>query len=143
MMNNRINVLLWIGLLGTLAFGIRFTTDVYRVVWGDHSIWWTPQEMRLPIDETRNNFEMYIGGKLLQRHLSEGTLFSVDKHGEQYRIVSKDISVRLNNWDKVKALILRNASIGGFALGVTITLFLIGLIKVTIQKKKPCKKPAG
>jgi len=137
-MNKRINPLLWIGVIGMLTIGTSFVTDVYRAFWGEDRIWWTPQTLRLPIEETRNHFELYIGGQSLQKHLSEGTFFSVDKKGEQYRIVSKDISVRLNNWDKVKASILTNTTMSGFAFGVSVTLFMIGLIQVFVQKKKSC-----
>lgn len=137
-MNKRINPLLWIGVIGMLTIGTSFFIDVYRAFWGEDRIWWTPQAMRLPIEETRNHFELYIAGESLRKHLSEGTLFSVGKKGEQYRIVSKDISVRLNNWDKIKASILTNTTMSGFASGVSITLFGIGLIQVLAQKKKSC-----
>lgn len=137
-MNKRINALLLIGLIGTLTIGTSFVVDVYRAFWGENRIWWTPQALRLPIEETRNHFELYIAGESLRKHLSEGTLFSVDEKGEQYRIVSKDISVRLNNWDKVKASILTNTTMSGFGFGVAITLLVIGLIQVLAKKKKSC-----
>jgi hypothetical protein len=137
-MNKRINPLLWIGVIGMLTIGTSFFIDVYRAFWGEDRIWWTPQAMRLPIEETKNHFELYIGGESLRKHLSEGTLFSVAKNGEQYRIVPKDISVRLNNWDKAKASILTNTTMSGFAFGVSITLLVIGLIQVLAQKKKSC-----
>jgi len=93
--------------------------------------------MRLAIDETWNNFELYIGGEPLQKHLSEGTLFFMGKNGEQYRIASKDISVRLNNWDRIKASILTNATMNSFVFGMAVTLLMIGLIQAFSQKKKP------
>jgi hypothetical protein len=129
MANKRINPILWIGLIGTLTIGTSFITDAYRAFRGDHRIWWTPHAMMLPVEETRGNFEIYIGGKPLQKHLSDGTLFSVDKNGKQYPIVSKDIAVRLNNWDKIKASILGHTTMSGFAFGVAITLLVIGLIQ--------------
>ena len=134
-MNKRISPLLWIGLIGMLTIGTSFVTDVYRAFWGEDRIWWTPQAMSLPIEETRNQFELYIAGEPLRKHLSEGTLFSADKKGEQYRVVPKDISVRLNNWDKVKASILTHTTISGFGFGVSITLLVIGLIQVLAKKR--------
>ena len=136
MTSRRINPLLWIGLIGTLTIGTSFLTDVYRAFRADDSIWWTPQAMRLPVEETRENFELYIGGEPLRKHLSDATLFSVDKNGKQYPIVSKDITVRLNNWDKIKASILMHTTMSGFAFGVAITLLVIGLIEVFHHRKK-------
>lgn len=136
MTSRRINPLLWIGLIGTLTIGTSYITDVYRAFWGDQSIWWTPQVMRLPVEDTRDNFELYIGGEPLRKHLSNSTLFAVDKNGKQYPIVSKDITVRLNNWDKIKASILRHTTMSGFAFGVAITLLVIGLIQVFHHAKK-------
>jgi hypothetical protein len=136
MENKRINPILWIGLIGTLTIGTSFIADAYRAFWGDQSIWWTPLAMTLPVEETRDNFELYIGGKPLRKHLSDGTLFSVDNNGKQYSIVSKDITVRLNNWDKIKASILGHTTMSGFAFGVAITLLVIGLIQIFHHGKK-------
>ena len=136
MANKRINPILWIGLTGTLIIGALFITDVYQAFWGDHSIWWTHQGMRLPIEETKDNFELYIAGEPLRKHISGGTLFFVDKNGNQYPIVSKDITVRLNNWDKIKTSILTSTTMSGFAFGVVITLLVIGLIQFLPHGKK-------
>lgn len=136
MTNRGINALLWIGLIGILVIGTSFVTDVYRAFWEDHSIWWTPVAMRVPIEKTKGNFELYIGGEPLQKHLSNGTLFSVDKNGTRYPVVSKDITVRLNNWDEVRASILTHTTMSGFASGVALTLFVIGLIQAFQHRKK-------
>jgi len=136
MINNQINTILWIGLIGTLLIGTGFITDVYRVFWGDQNIWWTNQTMRLPIDETRDNFELYLGGEPLAKHLSKGTLYSIDKSGKPSPIVFKDITVRLNNWNKVRASILTHTIISGFAFGVASTLLIIGLIQFFQHGKK-------
>ena len=133
----KINSLLWIGILGSLIIGSSFFTNVYHAFWAEQNIWWTPQTMRLPIEETRDNFELYIGGKLLQKHLSDGTLFSMDKNGAQYRVVSKDISARLNNWNKTKASLLTNATISSFLFGVSLTLLIIGLIQMFMGRDAP------
>ena len=130
MTNKRINVLLWIGLTGTLIIGTSLFVDMYRVAWADHALWWTHQDMRLPLNKTNDNFELYIGGKLLQKHISEKTLFSVDKNLRQYPIASEDITVRINNWDKIKSSILTRATLSAFGFGVAIALLLLGLFEI-------------
>jgi hypothetical protein len=134
MKDRKINSLVWVGLLGTFIIGSSLFTDVYRAFRAEQNIWWTPQTMRLTPEETRDHIELYIGGKLLQKHLSDGTLFSVDKNGEQYRLVSKDVSARMNNWNKMKASLLANTTASGFLFGVSLTLLITGLIQV-FQKK--------
>ncbi|MGV8073614.1 MAG: hypothetical protein AB2L11_03490 [Syntrophobacteraceae bacterium] len=136
MMSKRVNALLWIGITGMLIIGTSFVADVHRAFRGDNTIWWTHQAMRVPVEKTRDNFELYIVGKPLQKHLSEKTLFSVDKNGKQYLIVSEDITVRLNNWDKVKSSILTTTTMTGFAFGVSITLFVMGLFQYFTYDKK-------
>jgi len=137
MMNKRINALLWIGIVGTLLIGTSLFTDVYRAFWGDHTIWWTHQSMRIPLEETKDNVELYVGGEPLRKHLSDGALFSLDKNGKQYPVVSKDVTVRLNNWEKVRASILKRTTMSGFAFGVVMTLLVIGLIQIFQQRKVP------
>jgi hypothetical protein len=137
MKNFRNNSLLWMGLMGSLIFGTTFFDNVYQAFRGDQTIWWTPQAMRLPIEETKDNFDLYIGGVSLQKHLSDKTLFSVDRNGKQYPVVSKDVTVRLNNWDKTQSSILTITTMSGFTLGVSIALLVIGVIQAFHQGKKP------
>ncbi|HQN17611.1 MAG TPA: hypothetical protein PKV86_00665 [Syntrophobacteraceae bacterium] len=142
MMGKRVNALLWIGLTGMLLIGTSFVVDVYRAFWGDHTLWWTHQAMRLPVEKTSDVFELYIGGKLLQKHLSERTLLAVDKNGKQYPVVSEDITIRLNNWDKIKSSILATTTMTGFGLGVATALFVIGLARYFAGAKKPSEPGA-
>jgi len=138
-MNKKINVFLFIGLLATFTIGVSFITDLYKAFLGEKNIWWTSQSMSLPIEETRNNFELYIGGEPLEKHLSAGHLSCVDNNGKQYSVVSKDISVRLNNWDKVKASILSYTIISSFGFGVAVTLVIIGIIQFFLRRKSLSK----
>jgi hypothetical protein len=139
----KINPLVFMGLIGMLTIGTNFAMQIYRAFWGNQNIWWTPRTMQLPIEDSRDNFELYISKKPLQKHLADGTLFALDNNGEQYRVVSKDITIRLNNWNKVRSSILKNAIISGVAFGIVITVLVIGLIQVCRRKKRFANKPAG
>ena len=131
------------GLIGMLTIGTNFAMQIYRAFWGNQNIWWTSRTMQLPIEDFRDNLELFISKKPLQKHLADGTLFALDNNGEQYRVVSKDITVRLNNWNKVRSSILENAIISGVAFGIVITVLVIGLIQVCRRKKRFANKPAG
>jgi hypothetical protein len=132
-----INPLLLSGLILLFTIGPIFITNVYRAFGRNQNIWWTPSSLALPAEKTRNDFQLFIGGKLLQKHLSEGTLFVLDKEGEKYPVSSKDVRVRLNNWYKTRSNFLAKAVSTGFAFGIAITLFVVGLIQTFVQKRKP------
>lgn len=133
----RNNPLLLIGFIGLFTIGTKFATELYRAYWGDDSIWWTHQQMRLPLGRAENTFVLYIADKPLRGHLDEGSLFMVDAAGRQARVDPAEVSVRLNNWPRVKASILTWALISAFAFGCSFTLFVTGLIQVLTQKKSP------
>jgi hypothetical protein len=83
------------------------------------------------IETTEGRFQVYIGGKRLQKHLSEGSLFAVDQNGAQYIVVSKDIGARLNNWDRMKASILTAAA--GNRRGKFVSIEGLGLESLLVQ----------
>jgi hypothetical protein len=102
MKSKRVNELLWIGLTGMLIIGTSFAVDVYRAVWGDHTIWWTHQSIVCRLKKPR----------IILRFTSEETsakapvrknLFFADKRAKQFPVVSGTLTVRLNNWEKTKA----------------------------------------
>jgi hypothetical protein len=109
--------------------GTSFITDLHQAFRGNDHTWWTHSEMRLPVEETRNAFEIFISGKLLQNHMADGTLLGMDGGGKPYPVVPGDVTVRLNNWDKVRASILARTTVSGFGLGVSVTLLAAGLIR--------------
>ncbi len=125
-----------VGIIGIFTIGSNFAIQIYHAYWGNQDIWWTPRTMQLGLEETKDNFKLYISNKSLQQHLTDGNLFILDNDGGQYRIVSKDVTVRLNNWYKVKSSILENAIISGVAFGIIITVLVIGLIQVCRRKKR-------
>jgi len=132
----RYNALLWMGLTGSLIFGTTFFENIYQAFWANQTIWWTPQSMRLPIEETKNDFEIYIAGTPLNKHLSERTLTALDKNGKPYPVVSKDITIRRNNWDRTQSSILANTTFIGLVFGASLTMMLIGLYQFFQQRKQ-------
>ena len=131
-----INPLLLIGFIGFFTIGSSFFVHTYNAFWGNKDIHWTHQSMRLPLEETKNDFQVYISEKLLQKHLTEHTLYAIDNNGVQYPVVSEDVSVRLNNWNKVRLRSLTFAIFSGFSFGITLTLLITGLIQTVSKKEK-------
>lgn len=130
------NPLFLIGLIGSFTIGSIFFVDIYNAFFGDENIYWTHQSMKLSIDETENDFQVFISGKKLKNHLDDKTLYAVDQSGAQYIVVKDDVTARLNNWNKTKSEILTKAVFTGFASGIALTLVIIGLFQTKIQINK-------
>ena len=130
MKKTRLNALLIIGIIGSFTCGGNLAVQLFRAFGENQDIWWTARTMPLTIDETEESFELSISGKTIQKHVSEGTLLAADTEGNQRPVVSGDISVRLNNWNKVRASILTNALYSAVLFGASITMLIVGLIPV-------------
>lgn len=128
------NPLLLAGLIGFFSIGSSFFIDLYRAFYAPQNIYWTHQSVKLPLERADNTFQLFIGGKLLQKRLAEQTLLAVDENGVPYALFPEDITVRLNHWEKVKSAILAKTAFTGFALGITLTLLITGLIQTILRK---------
>ncbi|MDW7679231.1 MAG: hypothetical protein SCK70_01600, partial [bacterium] len=73
MMHIKFNPLLFIGALGSLIWGLFFGIQLYSSFGANQNIYWTPRTMPLQIDETKQSFELFIGGKSIHEHLSDKT----------------------------------------------------------------------
>ena len=60
----------------------------------------------------------------------------MDEEGVTHPLVAKDITVRLNNWNKRKAELLTHTTVSGFLFGVAVALLAIGLIQSFTRGKK-------
>ena len=130
----KLNALLLIGIIGTFTVGTTFAINVYRAFWGNPNIYWTARTMPLTIDETKSSFEIFINRKSIHDHLSDGTLQAVLENGDQKSIVSNDITVRINNWHKVKASILAHSLVPCFLFSASFTMLIIGIIQIFLRK---------
>ena len=135
-MKKQINALIVIGIIGTAIFGANFAAKYAQANWGNKDIWWTPMSMALPLNETKQEFELYIKDDLLQRHLNAGTLSVVDKTGKISMLASDDIKIRLNNWNKIKSSMLNSAAISAFSLGISLALLIFGVVQFVADKEK-------
>jgi hypothetical protein len=134
MKQTRLNALLLIGIIGTFTVGATFAINVYRAFWGNQNIYWTARTMPLTIGETKNSFELFINKKSLHDHLSDGTLQAVLENGDQRSLVPSDITVRINNWHKVKASILPHSLLPCFLFSASFTMLIMGIIQLFSRK---------
>jgi len=135
-MKRKINEMLAIGITGTAIFGSFFAADYGDAIWGNKDIWWTPMSMALSPNDTRQDFELYVKGELLQKHLERGTLIVVNQEGQSSPVIAKDVRVRFNNWNKIKASKLNNASLFAFVFGASFSLLIIGVFRLIKERKQ-------
>lgn len=140
-MKKTANLLLLIGIIGTATFGFMFVADYAQELWGNKDIWWTPLSMALPLDKTTKQFEMFVKDETLQNHLQRGSLSFVDKRGQSHTVVSGDVKVRLNNWNKIKASILHRSVFMAFLAGSSVTFLILGML-LLLKKEGVCNHGA-
>ncbi len=126
-MKSKWNPFLIIGIIGIFTCGSPFATKYVQAIWGDPDIWWTPTSMALPLDQTKNHVAILLQGVSFDRHIDQGRLTVTDDRGATYRLTSGDITVRVNNWHKIRASRLHWAVYFALALGSCATFFGIGV----------------
>lgn len=131
------NIALWIGLTAAIMIGTGFFVEVHQAFWGERDMWWTHQDMRLGIEQTKDAFELYIAGRPLEERLKGRDLLLMDEEGITHPLAAKDITVRVNNWNKRKADLLTHTTVSGFLFGVAVALLALGLIQSFTQGKRP------
>ena len=136
----KINGWLLIGIIGIAVFGSHLAIQYGQAVWGNSDMWWTPRSMALPLSETRQNFELFVRGELLQRHLDRGSLSAIDSQAGRYSFVPEDVEVRLYNWQKVKSSMLHIAVLAAFMLGISVMSLIVGIIQFVAKNKATANK---
>ena len=64
-------------------------------------IWWTPPPMASSLTESQDRVEIYVRGKPLGALLNDGKLRITDETGPG-TLGASEISLRFNNWDRVR-----------------------------------------
>jgi len=126
-MRRRLNPLLLAGLIGTAVSGSIFAEQYGAAVWGNQNIWWTPLELALPLAVTVGEFELYIGGELMQRQVERGALAVKDEQGAMRPVAPAEIRIRLNNWQKIRAERLHGAVFAALSLGISLACLGLGV----------------
>lgn len=135
-MKRKFNGFFIAGLTGTIFIGSFLAGDYFDTSRCRHDSWWTPMSMALTLNQSRQEFELYIQGEMLQKCIEEGTLLMVDDRGTSKKVTAGDVKVRLNNRHKVKADKLPYALAAAFFLGISMSLLALGLMQFVADKKE-------
>ncbi len=137
-MTRKLNTLMLIGLIGTPVAGAQFGVDYSRAVWSDdQNNWWTPVASALPLEKTGGSFQLLLDGEPLQNHLARSSLTALGPEGLAYIVTPDLIKVRLNMRDAVQVPRLHAAIYSAFALGVSLTCLIVGLVRFFRQEPPP------
>ncbi len=85
----------------SLAMFFVAAVPLYGELFRRHDIWWTPFAMLVPLGESMDRVEIYARGKPLAALLQAGQL-RIAEEGGSSTLAINDVSLRFNNWDRVR-----------------------------------------
>ena len=133
-MGDRAKGILIGGIIMSCVFVSILASDLINIYKGNKDIWWTPASMMLSLSDVKDKFEIYISGRPMADYIENGALLAEDKEGKQYKVVSRDMGFRVNNWDKQKLSILEKALFSAFGAGIGIALLIVGVYLKRFQR---------
>ena len=89
-----------------------------------NDIWWTPKAMALPLSESQDRVQIFVGDQALSALIEAGQL-QVVEGGNPRVLGAGDVRLRFNNWDRVRAARIPTLLINAAACGVLAVLFLL------------------
>jgi len=111
-------------------------TQIYRELSRRSDIWWTPLPLASSLAESQDRVEIYARGKPLRALLEAGQVRIADQAGST-ALGANEITVRFNNWDRVRAgrvpMLLLYAGAFGAALAI---LFVIATGRLAYRPEK-------
>ena len=87
-------------------------------------IWWTPAPLALSLADSKDRVEIYARGQPLGRLVQQRRLSIMDG-GESGVLTAREIGLRFNNWDRVRAEQLPLLLVCAAACGSTALLFVL------------------
>ena len=97
---------------------------LYRELSRRRDIWWTPPTMLVPLMEGTDRVEVYARGRPLAALLETGQVRLVQDASTSVLILS-EVSLRFNNWDRVRAAKLPGLLLPAAACGAAALMFLL------------------
>jgi len=87
-------------------------------------IWWTPNTMLVPLNESADRVEVHFRGKPLRSLIEAGQLRMADNASASV-LSTSDIGFRFNNWDRIRAQRVPALLIYAAAIGAGAVVFLL------------------
>jgi hypothetical protein len=108
----------------TATFFFIAALPLYRELSRRRDIWWTPPTMAVPLTESMDRVEIYAHGEPLAALLKAGQVRIVED-GSTTVLAPGDVSLRFNNWDRVRAAQLPGLLIPAAACGAALLMLIL------------------
>lgn len=92
----------WLLSTMSVTFLLLAVLPIYREFSRRSDIWWTPFAMLVPFTDATDRVEVYVRGEPLTALLHVGRLRLVEARGASV-VTARDVGVRFNNSDRVRA----------------------------------------
>jgi len=123
-----------------LVFLATAAAPLIRELSQRRDIWWTPSAMMVPLAEGKDRVVIYARGKPLLDLVQDGAV-RLEENGVATTLTARDLGLRFNNWDRVRAARVPLMLMYAAGCGVSAFLILLGLTgRLTVR---PEKQPAS
>ena len=125
----------YLSLVLPAVFLLTSSVRIYSFFHQRSDIWCTPRAGQVPLAESHDRVAVYVGGAELDDLAAAGRLRLQHAVGTS-EVTPSDVSMRFNNWDRVRAQQIPAILISGGTAGAAAALLLAGLI-LTLTERRP------
>lgn len=125
----------YLALVLPAAFLLTSSVRLYSFFHQRPDIWWTPRGGQVPLAESHDRVAVFVGGAELDDLVAAGRL-RLQRASGASAVTPSDVSMRFNNWDRVRAQQIPALLIFGVTAGAAAALLLAGLI-LTLSERRP------
>lgn len=125
----------YLSLVLPAAFLLTSSVRIYTFFHQRPDIWWTPRGLKVPLAESHDRVALYVGAAELDDLVAAGRL-RLQRDQAPSPVTLNDVSMRFNNWDRVRAQQIPALLISGGTAGAAAALLLVGII-LTMTERHP------
>ena len=133
-MRARTAILGYLSFVLPAVFLLTSSARLYSFFHQRPDIWWTPRGSQVPLAESHDRVAVYVGGTELDDLVAAGQL-RIQRGVVASGVSPSDISMRFNNWDRVRAQQTPMVLILTLTAGAAAAVLLVGLI-MTLTKRR-------
>lgn len=123
----------YLSLVLPAAFLLISSARLYTFFHQRPDIWWTARGSQVPLPQSHDRVAVYVGDAELDDLVAGGRL-RLQGNSVPRTVTPSDVTMRFNNWDRVRAQQIPVILIFGVTAGAAGALLLVGLILTLIER---------